>query len=888
MRAPLRLQHLLIPLSVAGLLVLIGALDVLRPVQQVVYDGLLRLRRPAAAQPGILLLDVDDEAVALAGSWPWSRSVLADGLVTLREMDARSALIELPLARPSAPGLDPAALRQELPSALAREFTQIEENVQSLFDAIRRGAVQPKDSARYVADLVGLVAMAKVRLSNAATGIERDDDALLGQAAGFFGRAFVPLDVSAVPAQDSGGEDLQRFAIRAAAVPHDSSLPVPSLLPPVLPVLRGSFGGGFIGIMPGDDPVRRTVPVVVRVGDRHYGQIALAALLDLLGDPGVELRAREIVLHNAVLPGRPSEDITIPLADGGAVLLDWPRATSGDGFRHLSWAQLIRYRNSETDLVADLRDMDAHGWLSYLRSDTTLLDAYERAARLQRDMLAAGTASYVEEWRNARELFVSLCDQYLGGDAETRILADADRAAGSPALSEEERRTILAERLKVPGAFDAARASFSAFRQGRDLLRQTLPSSFAIAAQAGTVDAASSGRTPFGAVASAGAVSAALANTILEGRFIAPASPLYAPLAAGVLSLLLGVVLYRRRAQELVVAGAGLAVVAGAVLGSMFVFSGVYVDPLVPVVSCAATGIALALSAHGAQRMRGHSLRVALAGRLSGESLARLFAAPALLGCEGRRRELAVVSAGLRGLAGAALPNDVGAAAHVLRAYNAGLSEAILTQNGMIAGVSGDAVTACFGALDDAADAVPRACRASLRMKAIERELSGAATASLAVRIGIDAGPCVVGDLGARDAARWSAAGSPTDLASRLQWLNLRYGTSILVSAAVRESAAAAFLLRPLDTMRIAGTEAVVQVFELFADRAAVDTGAAELLGLFEEGRQRYERRDVLPALALFERVLGLRPSDGPAALYAERCRQLIEDPDRPVTSSAW
>src|SRR5512147_1818714 len=111
MRAPLRLQHLVIPAVVAGILALLGALGGLAPIQRTLSDGLLRLRRPAAVQPGILLLDMDDQAVQLAGALPWARSVLAEGLVTLREMGARSVLLEVPVGQPSAPGLDPAALR---------------------------------------------------------------------------------------------------------------------------------------------------------------------------------------------------------------------------------------------------------------------------------------------------------------------------------------------------------------------------------------------------------------------------------------------------------------------------------------------------------------------------------------------------------------------------------------------------------------------------------------------------------------------------------------------------------------------------------------------------------------------------------------------------------
>ena len=99
MRAPLRVRHFLVPLAVVGVTIGLGLLGAASGLQNLVYDTLLRLRSPAEQRTDILLLDVDDEAVGLAGSWPWARSLLADGLVTLREMNARDALIQLPLAR---------------------------------------------------------------------------------------------------------------------------------------------------------------------------------------------------------------------------------------------------------------------------------------------------------------------------------------------------------------------------------------------------------------------------------------------------------------------------------------------------------------------------------------------------------------------------------------------------------------------------------------------------------------------------------------------------------------------------------------------------------------------------------------------------------------------
>ena len=134
----------------------------------------------------------------------------------------------------------------------------------------------------------------------------------------------------------------------------------------------------------------------------------------------------------------------------------------------------------EDSLVADLRDMDAKGYLSYLRSSTSLLDVFEEGARLGRGMLAAGSDADVEQWRAARESFFALCDQFLGGDAETRIISDADRQLQSGALSEEEKSLVRAERDRVPAAFADARQVHAMLQQVRASLRDSLAGSFCI------------------------------------------------------------------------------------------------------------------------------------------------------------------------------------------------------------------------------------------------------------------------------------------------------------------------------------------------------------------------------------------------------------------------
>ena len=51
------------------------------------------------------------------------------------------------------------------------------------------------------------------------------------------------------------------------------------------------------------------------------------------------------------------------------------------------------------------------------------------------------------------------------------------------------------------------------------------------------------------------------------------------------------------------------------------------------------------------------------------------------------------------------------------------------------------------------------------------------------------------------------------------------------------------------------------------------------VLDHFADGRRHYKLMNFEEALASFEQALQIDPSDGPARVYAERCRHYIESP---------
>ena len=888
MRRTRILHSLLAALVVTVVCVLLGLAGIFSSPGGWIHDTLSRVKPSAPAAPALLLIDVDQQATAAAGPWPWSRDVLADGLVVLKEMHALYAVLDLPLGRKSAPGLDPSALRQALPAALDREFQRIEENIQSLFEAIRRGAVRPQDSPRYVSDLIGLTALAKIRLRDAATGIERDDDTLLGQAAKFFGRTFVPLEVLSAP-DPAADKDLTEEALKVLALAvrmpgADPSLHLQGIGPAVHPVLQGAQGGGFADLVPDPDGVRRHATLVAEYAGAHFGQITFAALLDLLGNPGVELGAQSVVLSIAARSGAPARTLSIPLTEKGQASLDWPRSTSGDGFRHMSWAELFRSARLEDALIASLKDMNGHGYLSYLRSETGLLDVYESGSRLRTEMLAAGDSGNADAWRSARARFFSLADQFLGGDAEARIVADADKALQSESLTEGEKKAIEGERDRVPDAFAEARRTFAELRQTRAALAGALQGAFCIISLSDPRPAPAAARTPFGVPASDAAASAALVSTVLSGRFPREAPSRYPLGAAALLSALAAVLAYRMRPFMSVLCGLAIGGAVIVVLSAVFVLFGVFMNPLTPAVDAMLTCAAFAALKVFEDRREAHSVRAVFSGRLSRESVRKLLVSPRDRASVGERRNVTVISASVKRLSSDTHP-DPADILGVLNAYHAGMHEGILSLEGMLGRVGGDALTAYFGAPLPCTDHAHRACMAALRLKAVEKELNIAVAPPFNTRMGIETGECVVGSLGAHGMPGYAVVGPANDLAARLEALNSRFGTTILISEAVRDAAGAEFLVRSLDRVRFAGTDSRFRAFELVAEKGGTDSETLQAIETFNEALALFERKEWKEAEGLFSRVLVLLPADAPAALYIERCREHLSHTARPAIS---
>jgi len=167
-------------------------------------------------------------------------------------------------------------------------------------------------------------------------------------------------------------------------------------------------------------------------------------------------------------------------------------------------------------------------------------------------------------------------------------------------------------------------------------------------------------------------------------------------------------------------------------------------------------------------------------------------------------------------IAEAADPDDL---MHQTSRHFAALTQAFLAEGGTVDKFIGDSVMVFWNAPHAQSDHVERACRAALSAKAASDALNAQFETEglppFTVRLGIHSGEAVVGNVGSAERMNYTALGNSVNLAARLEGLNKEYGTTILVSEAVRERAEYCFRFKAIASVIAKGMTTETRVYEL-------------------------------------------------------------------------
>ncbi len=181
---------------------------------------------------------------------------------------------------------------------------------------------------------------------------------------------------------------------------------------------------------------------------------------------------------------------------------------------------------------------------------------------------------------------------------------------------------------------------------------------------------------------------------------------------------------------------------------------------------------------------------------------------------------------------------------------------------------------AFWGAPNANPDHASDACRAALAcVRALElADIRDDGGKELVVRIGINSGDVLVGNVGTDLRLNYTVIGDAVNVASRLEGTNKVYGTSIIVGDATRRMIGAAFLTRLLDRVALRGRSEGVEIYELLGP-AEPDTPIPDWVVLYESALAAHGARNYAAAAAQFADVIALRGQDSPSLAMIERCR---------------
>src|SRR5258705_421598 len=216
----------------------------------------------------------------------------------------------------------------------------------------------------------------------------------------------------------------------------------------------------------------------------------------------------------------------------------------------------------------------------------------------------------------------------------------------------------------------------------------------------------------------------------------------------------------------------------------------------------------------------------------------------------------------------------------LLSSYLDTMSREVSSHGGTIDKFIDRAVMAFLGAPTANADHAIDACRAALACQRALRasELTDASGRPLRVRIGVNSGDILVGNIGSEFRLNYTVIGDAVNVASRLEGANKEYGTVIIIGEETRGLAGDNIHVRELDRLMVYGRAGGIAIYELLdmAERGAMPPA---WVALYDAGLAAYRTRNFAVAVSLFQQVLEARPSDQPARIMLGRCSQYLESP---------
>ncbi|MFO7780330.1 MAG: CHASE2 domain-containing protein, partial [Spirochaetia bacterium] len=329
-----------LPVLFAGVFSALQYVQLLETAENRWYDQLLRFRPSIEEHENILLLNIDDRAVAAQGEWPWRRGAMGDHLLRLSEFAPSALVLDIEYIDPGLLEVDGDDYTEAVPRTVEEEFTTLRNNARSAGEALDSGALDAASAPLYFFDLADELRLSQRRIERELEAAVRDGDRHLATALSLSAPVYLPIVLAAREEQAIGLESPEAARMFSITVEGEAERTVPAVAEVrgiVDPIDDGATAAGFANTQVDADGVKRAIHLVLRREEQVLPQLVLPAYLTQTGVERVEVTDREVMFHR----GDDGAATRVPRLPDGRVLVNWPRKRFEDSFTQVSFSELI-------------------------------------------------------------------------------------------------------------------------------------------------------------------------------------------------------------------------------------------------------------------------------------------------------------------------------------------------------------------------------------------------------------------------------------------------------------------------------------------------------------------------------------------------------------------
>ena len=148
------------------------------------------------------------------------------------------------------------------------------------------------------------------------------------------------------------------------------------------------------------------------------------------------------------------------------------------------------------------------------------------------------------------------------------------------------------------------------------------------------------------------------------------------------------------------------------------------------------------------------------------------------------------------------------------------------------------------------------------------------------IKVGINTGPAVVGNIGSKNRYSYTAMGEDVNLAARLEGVPPLYGCLIVIGEHTATVARQEFLLRELDWILAKGAAKGMAIYQPVAPLDRATDTQRELVARFAEGLAHYRAQRFAEACSIWDELVAKQePAPSPSSIMADRARHFIASP---------